>query len=151
MATPSAADFNSQATATLGLLNSTKDIYTNKYLTQNSNSKSSNSQLSSLNQQVKTLKAKLANVKNISDTYDREYQDRLVDKPLSGFWRARGIITLQDWVLFFFFVVYAIIGVGLTAIAAASSATNGFFNGFVVGSVAFCFGVMISATIMRFA
>jgi hypothetical protein len=146
-----AAAFNAQATATLGLLQSTKDIFTNTYLTQVSNSRSSNSQLSSLNQNIKVLKAKLANVKNISDTYDREYQDRMVDKPLSGFWRNRGVVSLQDWVILFFFVVYAMIAVVLTAIAAGSSTTNGFFNGFVVGSVAFCFGVMISATIMRFA
>jgi hypothetical protein len=109
------------------------------------------SQLSTLNQQINALKGKLANVKNISDTYDREYQDRLVDKPLSGFWRARGIITLQDWVLFFFFVVYGIIALTLTFLAFGSSSTNGVFNGVVVGATAFCFGVMISATIMRFA
>jgi len=146
-----AAAFNAQATAILGLLQSTKDVYTNTYLTQMSNSQSSNSQLSSLNQNVKVLKAKLANIKNVSDTYDREYQDRMADKPLSGFWRNRGVVSLQDWVLLFFFIIYGIIAVTLTLLAFGSSSTNGFFNGFVVGSVAFCFGVMITATIMRFA
>ena len=146
-----AGEFNAQATATLGLLQSTRDMFTNSYLTQVSHSRSSNSQLSGLNQNIKVLKAKLANIKNVSDTYDREYQDRIVDKPLSGFWRSFGIVTLQDWVLFLFFVIYTVLSIIVTVIAVASSRINATFNGLMVVACAFCFGVMISGTIMRFA
>jgi len=96
------------------------------------------------------LKARLANVKKISDTYDREYQDRVVDKPLSGFWRSRGVTTLQDWVLFFFFVIYAVLSLFFTGVAFTTS-TNPIFNSFMILATSFSLGVMITAVIVRFA
>jgi len=131
------------------MLRSVNDIFTNTYSTQVSNSANSIAQLTGLQQNVTTLKARLANVKKVSDTYDREYQDRIVDKPLSGFWRSRGVTTLQDWVLFLFFVVYT--AVSLTLVSIAFGTQGGAFNAFVVFAAAFSMGVMITAVIVRFA
>jgi len=142
--------FTSQLISAQTMLQSVNDVFTNTYSTQISNSASSSTQLAGLQQNVTMLKARLANVKKISDTYDREYQDRVVDKPLSGFWRSRGVTTLQDWVLFFFFVIYAVLSLFFAGIAFTSS-PNGIFNGFMVLATSFSLGVMITAVIVRFA
>ena len=118
-----------------------------------------------LNTKLVTLKAKLASVQRVSDTYDREYLDRMADRKIS-FWQLRGITTLQDWILFFFFLLYAIVSVGIAAMVYMNSRTfnsstgsnSGFlrpmapiFNVLMVLGAAFVIGIMITATIVRFA
>jgi hypothetical protein len=143
-------DFTPQLTSARTMLQNIDDMFRNTYSTQISNNASSVKQLAALQQNVTTLKARLANVKKISDTYDREYQDRMNDKPLSGFWRSRGITTLQDWVLFIFFLIYAILSVSLAVIALTTSTAGG-FNAFMILATSFSLGVMITAVIVRFA
>ena len=97
------------------------------------------------------LKSKLANLKTMADTYDREYLDRMADKPLSGFARSRGISTLQDWVLLLFFIMYAIISIGMALLVVTSNGPNAMFNGLMIVTFSFSLGVMLTAAIVRFA
>jgi hypothetical protein len=143
-------NFLSQVLSLQKLLESTRDTYNNTYSTQLSNSGSSNVQLTGLEQTLVQLRAKLANVRKISDTYDREYLDRLADKPLNSFWRLRGVSTLQDWVLLIFFLIYGIISLSLVvAVVMFSSAPV--FNGVMLLGASFSIAVMIVGVIVRFA
>jgi hypothetical protein len=132
------------------LLESTKDMYRNTYSTQISNAGSSTAQLSGLEETLVQLRAKLESVRKISDTYDREYLDRSADKPLNSFWRLRGISTLQDWVLFIFFLIYGIISITLVILTTMFS-RPALFNGIMLLATSFILGIMIVAVIVRFA
>jgi len=118
-------------------------------MTQVSNWGSLSTQSTGLDDQVITLKAKLAKVKSISDTYDREYLDRMSDKK-SSFLHSWGISTLQDWVLLIFFILYTIISLGLVAIVYMTSRYS-VFGAFFVAISAVTVGTLIVATIVRFA
>jgi hypothetical protein len=143
-------NFLSQVLSLQKLLQSTRDTYNNTYVTQLSNSGSSNVQLTGLEQTLVQLRAKLANVRKISDTYDREYLDRLADKPLNSFWRLRGVSTLQDWVLLIFFFIYGIISLSLVVgVVMFSSAP--LFNGVMLLGASFSLAIMIVGVIVRFA
>jgi hypothetical protein len=146
----SRANFITQTTATQRVLESVNDMYTNRYSTLASNSGGANSQMNSLQNNVLALKAKLSNLKKVSDTYDREYMDRMTDKPLGGFWRSRGVSTLQDWVLLIFFTLYALICLGLTALAAFNT-YNPAVNCLLILLTSFVLGIMIVAVLVRFA
>jgi len=124
-------------------------MFTNTYMTQVSNWGSLSTQSTGLDDQVITLKAKLAKVKSISDTYDREYLDRMSDKK-SSFLHSWGISTLQDWVLLIFFILYTIISLGLVAIVYMTSRYS-VFGAFFVAISAVTVGTLIVATIVRFA
>jgi ribosome-binding ATPase YchF (GTP1/OBG family) len=87
----------------LKMLDSVKDRFS-RYDELRQRSATSIDQNDELNNTIVNLKSKLANIKTAADTYDREYLDRMADKPLSGFARSRGISTLQDWVLLLFFI-----------------------------------------------
>lgn len=143
-------NFITQTTATQRMLESVNDMYTNRYSRLESNSGGANSQMNSLQNNVVALKAKLANLKKVSDTYDREYMDRMMDKPLGGFWRSRGVSTLQDWVLLIFFTLYALISLGLTALTAFNT-YNPAVNCLLILLTSFVLGIMIVAVLVRFA
>lgn len=138
--------FTSQVTSAQQMLQSTRDLF-DQYSVRSGSRISADSQLTGLQQNIAVLKAKLANVKKVSDTYDREYQDRMADKPLSGFWISHGVSTLQDWILLIFFLLYAIVSLFFVVMVS----TKSLFYGFMVLASSFIFGVMISATLMRFA
>lgn len=131
----------------------------------NSMESDSTIQQGELNTKLVTLKAKLSSVQRVSDTYDREYLDRMADRKIS-FWQLRGISSMQDWILFFFFLLYAIVSVGIAAMVYMNSRTfngsigskSGFlrpmapmFNVLMVLGSAFVIGIMITATLVRFA
>ena len=131
-------------------LNSIKDRY-DRYNELKQSSGTSTNQNMQLQDTLKILKSKLANVKRVADTYDREYLDRVVDKPLSGFWQSRGVSTLQDWILLLFFFMYTIISVGLVFLVITAADRSALFNGFMILSFAFSLGVMLTVVIVRFA
>jgi len=107
-------------------------------------------QLSGLQENLVQLRAKLASVRKISDTYDREYLDRMADKPLNSFWRLRGVSTLQDWVLLVFFFIYGIITLTLVVMVVMFSKAP-VFNGVMLLGTALALGIMITGVIVRFA
>jgi hypothetical protein len=157
---PADPTFTSQVNGALSLLQSANDTYTNTYSTQTSNTASSEEQVKTLQGTVKTLKAKLANIKKVSDTYDREYLDRVSDTPIGGFWRTRGVSTLQDWVLLIFFVMYGVLSLAATVIVFLNSSMGSYksntprtpvFNALMVLGAAFSMGVMITGVLVRFA
>ena len=143
-------NFLSQVLSLQKLLQSTTDSYNNTYTRQVSNAGSSNAQLTGLEGNLVQLRAKLANVRKISDTYDREYLDRLTDKPLNSFWRLRGVSTLQDWVLLVFFLIYGIICLTLVLMVFMFSRAP-LFNGVMLLGASFSLGIMIVGVIVRFA
>ena len=134
----------------LGTLNSIKDRY-DRYNELKQSSGTSIKQNTGLQDTLTTLKSKLANVKRVADTYDREYLDRVADKPLSGFWQSRGVSTLQDWILLLFFFMYTIISLGLVFLVITAADRSALFNGFMILSFAFSLGVMLTVVIVRFA
>ena len=145
----SSADFIAKITSTQAVLQSVNDLFTNKYMTQLSNGESLSTQSTGLDDEVISLKAKLARVQSISDTYDREYLDRMPDKK-RGFFHSLGISTLQDWVLLIFFILYTIISLGLVAIVFMTSRYS-VFGAFFVAISAVTVGTLITAMIVRFA
>lgn len=142
--------FIAQVIAGQNLLSSVKSTFDNKYSTQVSNGGSLTIQSSNLDNQVLTLKAKLAKAKKISDTYDREYLDRMASSSSSNFWRSRGVSTLQDWVLLIFFSLYSFIVIGLVFIVFMMS-DSPIFGTLITAGMGLAIGTMIVALIVRFA
>lgn len=143
------AAFIEQATSIDRLLTEVNDLYTNTYSRQVSGSGNSHTQLGELGNEVVSLKAKLERLKTVSDTYDREYLDRMEEKPLGGFWRSRGVSTLQDWVLLSFFVIYTFITIGLI-ILAVMNVTYPLMYVVFISLISFVMGIMIAAVLVRF-
>ena len=106
-------------------------------------------QKTELQNKINALDAQLKVKDNAISTYEREFLDRkAIEKPFT-FWRLRGVSTLQDWVLFAFFAVYGIIC--LTALTATIFSQYALYNFFVVLLSSVTIGIMITATIVRFA
>jgi hypothetical protein len=140
--------FIEQATSIDRLLTEVNDMYTD-YSRQVRGSGNSHTQLGELGNEVVSLKAKLERLKTVSDTYDREYLDRMEEKPLGGFWRSRGVSTLQDWVLLSFFVIYTFITIGLI-ILAVMNVTYPLMYVVFISLISFVMGIMIAAVLVRF-
>jgi hypothetical protein len=141
--------FIQEATSMDRLLTEVNDMYTNTYSRQVSGSGNSHTQLGELDNEVVSLRAKLERLKTVSDTYDREYLDRMEEKPLGGFWRSRGVSTLQDWVLLSFFVIYTFITIGLIILAVMNTTYPLTYEVFI-SLISFVMGIMISAVLVRF-
>jgi hypothetical protein len=141
--------FIQEATSMDRLLTEVNDMYTNTYSRQVSGSGNSHTQLGELDNEVVSLRAKLERLKTVSDTYDREYLDRMEEKPLGGFWRSRGVSTLQDWVLLSFFVIYTFITIGLIILAVMNTTYPLMYVVFI-SLISFVMGIMISAVLVRF-
>jgi hypothetical protein len=144
MADPS---FPARYAATLNMLNTTSQNMFTQYSQIQAASKSLVSQSNTMQSEVQNLKAKLANVKKVSDTYDREFLDRSAVKAPFGFWQSRGVSTLQDWVFFMFFVSYAIICMCIFAVAVQKSA----MAATLVLVVSIIVGIMMSLVVVMFA
>lgn len=93
------------------------------------------------------LKARLANIRQEGEKYDREFLDYSSGKGGNRFTRW-GISTLQDWLLFFFFLSYAFICLCLIIFATNAA---GFSITTLVSQIlaAIVFGIMMSAVIIR--
>jgi Flp pilus assembly protein TadB len=141
--------FPARYTTTKGMLDTTVTNLFQQYKAGQTASASLTNQSSVLKAELDSLNTKLTNIKKTGDTYDREFIDRSAGKNNMGFFRRRGITTLQDWLLFFFFLSYAIICIIVivysTAMSTQKALTFGmtFFLSLVVG-------VMMSAVVMRF-
>jgi hypothetical protein len=147
--TSSKDTFIEEATTIDRLLTEVNDMYTNTYSRQVSGSGNSHTQLGELDNEVVSLKAKLERLKTVSDTYDREYLDRMEEKPLGGFWRSRGVSTLQDWVLLSFFALYTFITIGLI-ILAVMNVTYPLMYVVFISLISCVTGIMIAAVLVRF-
>jgi hypothetical protein len=101
------------ATANTMLNNTTTNLFNQHTVAKNASTALS-TQNTTLQAEVATLRAKLANIKKMGDTYDREFLDRSAGKNMGGPFRRIGIITLQDWLLFIFFLCYALMTISIT-------------------------------------
>ena len=141
--------FPARFTTTKSMLNTTVTDLFQQYIAVQQSSSSLTTQAAKLNAELVGLKAQLAGIEKQNETYDREFLDRSAGKANYGFFRRNGIVTLQDWILFLFFLGYAII---CTIILMYFSMNAGFnttyiFMGITVFTI---FGIMMSGVIMRF-
>ena len=86
-----------------------------------------------------------------ADTYDKDFLDRAETGRVSGsgFWERRGVSTMQDWLLLFFFTVYAAWLIVCIVYTLQYSTKKLFTLSFILigGPI---FGVFLAALIMRF-
>ena len=141
--------FPARYTTTKGMLDTTATNLFQQYTAGQTASASLMSQSSVLKAELDSLNTKLANIKKAGDTYDREFIDRSAGKNNMGFFRRRGITTLQDWLLFFFFLSYAIICIMVIVYSTAMSTQKALTFGMTL-SLSLIVGVMMSAVVMRF-
>ena len=142
--------FPAKYTTAQNMLNTTATTLFQQYVTAQNAGTSLTSQNTVLQSQVLSLKSKLANIKKSGDTYDREFLDRSGKPANQGIFSKRGITTLQDWLFFLFFLSYAIISISILIFTVMISREK-IYAGTMVFIVTAVVGVMISATIMRFA
>lgn len=107
-------------------------------------------QNSDLQKQVQALEAKHAALQKTADTYDREFLDRGTAAIKPGFWSRRGFHTFQDWLLGAFFLVYAVVCLGLLAVVLLYS-TKKLQGAAAVIIVSVLLGAMMVGVISRFA
>jgi uncharacterized membrane protein len=139
--------FPARYTATLDMLNTTSQNMFTQYSQIQSSSASLVSQNTELQTEVQALNSKLANMKKVSDTFDREFLDRSASKPAFGFWQSRGVNTLQDWIFMIFFIIYAVVCLMIFGIVAQQTIVGGV----LVLIVSVVLGIMMSLVIMMFA
>ena len=143
------SSFPARYTTTKSMLDTTATNLFNQYEASLRVSSSLTQQSSVLQANLNSLNTKLTNIKKTADTYDREFIDRSAGKNNIGFFRKRGISTLQDWLLFFFFLSYAVICITIIIYSTAMS-TQKIMTFGMTASASLVFGVMMSAVIMRF-
>jgi hypothetical protein len=141
--------FPARYTTTLNTLNNTATNLFQQYITVQNSSSSIGNQSRGLTAELIGLKSKLAAIQKEGETYDREFLDRSAGKNNNNVFRRNGISTLQDWLLFIFFVAYAVIAVSMIAFV-ASSAINKLYVAAMGLAIALIFGVMMSGVITRF-
>ena len=108
------------------------------------------SQADSISEQADHLRNTLSDIRKDAETYNQEFLDRLHTTGTPGFTKLRGLTTLQDWVLFFFYIMYAIICIGIT-IFAVSVTRYKLYAATVVIAFSVMIGCMMTAVIIRFA
>jgi len=141
--------FPAKYTTAQNMLNTTTTNLFQQYVAAQNAGNSLTSQNTGLQANVLSLKSKLANIKKSGDTYDREFLDRSAKPAGQGIFRKRGITTLQDWLLFLFFLSYAIISLSILIFTVMVSREK-LYAGLMVFIVTSVLGVMMSAVIMRF-
>jgi hypothetical protein len=133
----------------LDSLNKITSMYTDQYLTVESSQGIYMEQKEKLAYIVNDMQKKINAKNDIIATYDRELQDRnAVSRPYT-FWRVRGVSTLQDWVLFSFFVVYGLVTLFLAGLSLRSEFP--LYSISIVLLSSFSLAVVIMASIVRFA
>jgi hypothetical protein len=140
---------NEQANNMLATLASITSLYNDKYLTLRSSLGTFSPQRAQLQESIAELDKKIKLKNSTISTYEREFLDRKALENPFTFWRLRGVSTLQDWVLFIFFAVYGILCI--TALALTFLSQYPLYNFLVVLLSSFTIGIMITATIVRFA
>ena len=145
-------DNKARGSAMLDNLNNIGNMYTNTYLTLKSSSSGSTQnslQINKLQATLDSIQRKINSTEDVISTYEREFKDRYELESPFTFWRKRGVSTLQDWILFSFFLVYAL--VSLCLVGLAFNTEYMFYNITVVTLCCFVIGILIAATIVRFA
>jgi hypothetical protein len=142
-------DGRTQRISMLETLAGITSLYTDKYLTLESSLASSSRQRTELQDANTALDTKIKLKNTTVSTYEREFLDRRALEQPFTFWRLRGVSTLQDWVLLIFFAVYGILC--MTALALTLITQYPLYNFFIVLLSSFTIGIMITATIVRFA
>ena len=100
------------------------------------------------------LKARLADLNKVADTYDREFLDRtrstggIPTQP--SFFARKGLSTFQDWLLATFFGVYALVTIVLLIYIVRISKTKAQAAGIVLAS-SIVIGIIMGALIRQFA
>jgi regulator of replication initiation timing len=141
--------FPARFTTAKNMLNTTTTDIFQQYIALQQSSSSLTSQNNTLTAELTELKAKLAGIQKQNETYDREFLDRSAGKKNSGVFRRNGITTLQDWILFLFFIGYFLICIIVLVYYVRNSPFNGYY---LLMGIAICtiFGIMMSAVIIRF-
>jgi len=141
--------FPARFTTTKNMLNTTTTDIFQQYVALQRSSSSLTGQSNTLSAELTQMKAKLAGIQKQNETYDREFLDRSAGKKNFGIFRRNGITTLQDWVLFLFFVGYALICIILLLYYVMNAQFNGYslLMGITICTI---FGIMMSAVIIRF-
>ena len=149
MGTVADASFPARLTTTTNMLNNTLPNLFNQYQTMLRNSASLTTQNNGLQTQVNSLRSKLADIKKISDTYDREFLDRIAGTK-RGFFEAFGVSTMQDWLLLIFFGLYGLICLSLLGFVLVKS-TQKIQSALAVIVFSVFIGILLTGIIMKFA
>lgn len=130
-------------------LNRIGSLYTDKYLTLGSSQGIYTAQKAKLTDTLNALEKQIDGKNDVISTYDRELKDRMSVGTPYTFWRLRGLSTLQDWVLFSFFVVYGLVCLAILILALRTEYP--IYNLIVSLLCSLSFGVVLMGTIVRFA
>lgn len=133
----------------LDRLSKVGSMYTNQYLSVSSSQGIYTAQKKKLEATLNSLEKQIDAKNDTIRTYDQELKDRnAVSRPYT-FWRLRGLSTLQDWVLFSFFVVYGLVTLFLAGLSLRSEFP--LYSISIVLLSSFSLAVVIMASIVRFA
>jgi len=133
----------------LDRLSKVGSMYTNQYLSVSSSQGIYTAQKKKLEATLNSLEKQIDAKNDTIRTYDQELKDRnAVSRPYT-FWRLRGLSTLQDWVLFSFFVVYGLVTLFLAGLSLRSDFPLYSISMVLLSS--FSLAVVIMASIVRFA
>jgi hypothetical protein len=109
------------------------------------------SQISELETKRRSLENKLKSLEDVTNTYDREYLDRLEGgESAPSFWRARGLNTTADWALAVLYFAYFFVVV-VVFVYVATYSTKKVFGSLMVLVFGFIGTMMITAFLVRFA
>lgn len=141
-------DLQAVKTSALHALTTSNYIYGQYSLMQNNNRGVIND-LTKIDEEKIRLSQELSSLKDVADTYDREYLDR-VEAGIAGpgFWQRKGFRTLGDWALFGFYITYAALFV-FSALFILKKSSRPLFSvllAFIFFSV---FGLVMTAFLMR--
>jgi len=141
--------FPARFTTTKNMLNSTATDLFQQYMGVQKSSSSLTTQAATMNAELMGLKAQLAAIQKQNETYDREFLDRSAGKKNMGIFRRNGIITLQDWLLYLFFIGYALLCIIILLYYLMNNPFNSYYLLMAV-AIFTIFGIMMSAVIIRF-
>lgn len=148
MGSISDSSFPARLTTTTSMLNNTLPALYDSYAKQITNSSSLIQQKDSLQSSVKSLQVKKKDIDTSSDTYHREFLDRITGTT-RGFFQRFGISTLQDWLILILYVLYGSICIIVFIIAVVASPQK-ILAGFAILSTSIFIGIMITGIIIRY-
>jgi hypothetical protein len=145
------AEFAAQKTLVTTMLSNSQGQF-DAYQQMKTAQASSIRQREELENEKNRLQAELANARKGAEAYDREFLDRTragMDKPSRT--ATYGISTLQDWVLFLFYISYAAATLALAGFIGMRAQSNKIVGvvGVLLGSA--FLGILFSMVIVRFA
>lgn len=145
------AEFAAQKTLVTTMLSNSQGQF-DAYQQMKAAQSSSIRQRDELENEKNRLQSELANARKGAEAYDREFLDRTragMDKPSRT--ATYGISTLQDWVLFLFYISYAAATLALAIFIGMRAQSNKIVGvvGVLLGSA--FLGILFSLVIVRFA